>query len=385
MLTKQTTCSKCVMDISDPLISFDEHGICNHCYSLAQKYVALDPATLAMHRYHIMEEIRKRGKDYTYDAIIGLSGGIDSSYVAYLAWKFGLQVLMIHLDNGWNTPIADQNMQAIKKITGFDLEIFKVDPAEYRDIQLAYLEASVVDIEAPTDHAILGVLYKYALKHNVKTILTGRNVNTEGVGVTSWGYRKNDLANIQNIHKKFGELPMKTFPKAGIGRLTYWRIFKRIKEIDFLNYFAYNKEKAKNILIRECGWQEYGGKHDESLWTKFYQRYILFVKFRIDKRKPELSALIGARQMTREEALEELRNSPYPVEEIERDLPKIIAKLQISRSQFNHYMGKPPVSHKAYGTDDKLRIILRLFSVLRNPTILFNQIKRFQAHRKSTR
>lgn len=354
-------CERCVMDTTDPDIVFDENGICNHCkdYFEKEKEFVVKGEAGKKKLEEIVNKIKEDRKYEKYDCILGLSGGTDSSYVAYLAKKLGLRVLLVHLDNEWNSETSEKNIKNIVEKTNFDIHLCKIDWEEFRDLQLAYLRASVIDIEAVTDHAIYAIIYDVANKKGIKYVLTGSNVVTEGIMPKSWMHRKTDLRNLKGIHKRYGKVKLKTFPTAGLFKLLYYRFFKRIHFIPLLNYVDYNREEAKKILHNEFGWEDYGAKHYESVFTKFYQAYILPTKFNIDKRKAHLSTLICSGQITREEALEELEKPLCLKDEFERDKTYVLEKLGLSEQEFDDLMKLPIKKHQEYGTDERLFSLIK--------------------------
>jgi len=276
---------------------------------------------------------------------MGLSGGVDSTYVAYLAKQLGLRPLAVHFDNGWNSELAVMNIENIITKLGFDLFTYVIDWNEFRDIQLAYLKASVVDIEAITDHAIFATLYRLAGEKKIKYVLSGTNVQTENTLPRSWIFNKHDHINIQSIHKAYGTLPLKTFPFSNAKVKRYYRQVLGVTSVSVINYVEYNKKKIKELIQRELGWRDYGGKHYESVWTRFYQGYILPTKFNIDKRKAHLSDLIFGGQITKEEALEELRKPIYDATQFKIDYDFVLKKLGLTEDEFNAIMQAPPRSH----------------------------------------
>ncbi len=333
--------------IADPDITFDEKGISNY-YDAYKKANATLPQTEEEGRNAleaIADKIKTEGKGKPYDCIMGLSGGVDSTYVAYLAKKLGLRPLAVHFDNGWNSEIADKNIANVIKHLGFDLHTEVMNAEEYKDIQLAYLKASVVDIEAPTDHAIFTSLFKLAGKHGIKYILSGTNHQTECTMPESWNFSKRDHVNIKAIHKAFGKVPLKTFPLMDVKMKRYDMKVQQLQSISLLHYVPYNKKVVKELITKELGWQDYGGKHYESVWTRFYQGYILPEKFKIDKRKAHLSDLIFGGQITKEEALEELTKPIYDPEQLEEDKKLVFEKLGLSESEFKEIMHLPIRSH----------------------------------------
>lgn len=361
-------CKRCVMDTTDPDIVFDENGICNHCREYFEKeHKCVIKGKKGEEKVRaLVNKIKEAGKGKDYDCILGISGGADSSYVAYLAKTLGLRVLLVHLDNGWNTEVADKNVENIIRNTGFDVYKYEVEWKEIKDLQLAFLKASVINIEMVTDHAITAALYDVANKKRIKYILSGINFVTEKIMPTSWGHRYNDLPNLKGIHKKFGTVKLETYPTMSLFKRVYYRIFKGIQVIPLLDYVGYNKKEAKEVLHREFGWDDYGGKHYESIFTKFYQAYILPAKFDVDKRKAHLSSLICSGQITREEALKELKKPLYNKEELEQDKNYVLKKLGLSEKEFEDLMKLPIKKHQEYGTDEWIYLLLKGLRDLHN-------------------
>jgi N-acetyl sugar amidotransferase len=349
-------CSKCVMDsIGDSKIQFDERGVCNYCREFEKLKNALVVEGNAAKKMleEKCQEIKLSGKNKQYDCILGLSGGVDSSYLALIAKQQGLKPLCIHFDNGWNSEMAVKNIENIVKKLGFDLTTFVINWEEFKDLQRAYLEAGVIDIEAITDHSIFASIYKLAFKSKIKYILSGSNVVTEGILPVHWTHRKSDFINIMDIHKKYGRIPIKTFPL--IDKKTKRQIRKeKIETVELLNLLPYNKSKAKQILKDELDWQDYGGKHYESIFTKFYQAYILPTKFNVDKRKAHLSTLICSGQITKEEALIELELPLYIKTDFKNDKDYVLKKLGFSEVYFDQLMLKEPVPHDSFEVEGSL-------------------------------
>jgi len=266
-------------------------------------------------------------------------------FVNSLAKQLGLRPLAVHFDNGWNSELAVMNIENIITRLGFDLFTYVIDWNEFRDIQIAYLKASVVDIEAITDHAIFATLYRLAGEKKIKYILSGTNVQTENTLPKSWIFNKHDHINIQSIHKAYGTLPLKTFPFSNAKVKRYYQQVMGVRSVSVINYVDYNKKKIKELIQRELGWRDYGGKHYESVWTRFYQGYILPGKFKIDKRKAHLSDLIFGGQITKEEALEELSKPIYDPAQFKIDYDFVLKKLGLTEEEFNAIMQAPPRSH----------------------------------------
>ena len=353
MKTDYRLCSRCVMDTTDPDIVFHYNGQCNHC----ARFDALMPnysvtaegskAKLALAANEILS--KKNGQ---YDSILGISGGIDSSYVAYLAGQMGLNPLVVHFDNGWNSEIAISNIEKIVKKLGFDLYTYVINWNEFRDIQRAFFKASVIDIEMVSDHAIFASMYRLAREHKIRYVLSGTNFRTEHTMPKSWYWRKQDLKNLTSIHKEFGERPLDTFPT-----LTTWRFqaSRKLglgqKYVELLNYIPYRREDAMATLRKEFDWVYYGGKHYESAFTKFYQAYILPEKFGVDKRRAHYSDLIHNHEMTRPEALQDLELPAYQPQDLARDKEYVLKKLGFSPEEFQKIMEAPVRPHDFYDTD----------------------------------
>ncbi|MCB9064641.1 MAG: N-acetyl sugar amidotransferase [Chitinophagales bacterium] len=350
-------CAISVMDtIADPDISFDEKGISNYYYEFQKCYqenVRTDFEGKTKFEA-LIEKIKEEGKGKPYDCVMGLSGGVDSTYVAYIAKQYGLRPMAIHFDNGWNSELAVMNIENIVSRLGFDLHTYVINWEEFRDLQIAYLKASVVDIEAITDHAIFATLYRYAGEKGYKYILSGTNVQTENTLPKSWIHPKTDHVNIKAIHKAYGNVPLKTFPFMDAKVKRYYQQAKGVRSVSVLNYFEYNKAEVKDIIQKELGWRDYGGKHYESIWTRFYQGYILPEKFKIDKRKAHLSDLIFSKQITKDQAIEELAKPIYDKEVFKQDYEFVLKKFGFTETEFQDIMKQPPRSH--YDFDHEMPI-----------------------------
>jgi N-acetyl sugar amidotransferase len=353
------------MDESDPNITFDTDGFCNHC----NNWYARAPSVIRP--YHQLVEkvldIRKQGAKRKYDLLLGASGGIDSSYAAYIAHHYDLKVLVAHFDNGYNTQEGNQNVQSLLDKTGWDYEYRTMDTDEFTDLQLAYLKSGVRNLESISDHAIKASVYDVAMKNDIKYILKGNNWDSEGILPRAWGYRHSDLTNIKDIHRQHGTRPLETYPMLGIIRFAYINKIKGFKEFRPLNYqgseeftiLPYRIEKAKDVLQREWGWKDYGSKHGESIITRFYQNYILPTRWGFDKTKPHLSTLICSGQITRDEAVKILQEGVYSSEMRESDQTFILNRLGLTEEEFNSYMNLPRKEHTEYKTDDWTWNILR--------------------------
>jgi N-acetyl sugar amidotransferase len=350
-------CLRCVVDDFAPNTNLvlNGDGICNNCLAfdkLARPWIEKPQEEKDEKFNSIITRIKEKGRGHKYDCILGLSGGVDSSYLAYIAKKNGLRPLVVHFDNGWNSELAIQNIHNIVNKLQFELFTYVIDWDEFSDLQLAYLKASVVDIEVPTDQFIYATLYELAYKFDIKYILDGNNLATEFPGGKwNWSFNKLDLQNLENIQKKFGTKNLKKYPKLGFLQRLYYSKVIGIETIYLLNYFPYNKNDVKQLLQTELGWTDYGGKHYESIFTRFYQGYILPHKWRIDKRKIHFSNLIWSGQMTREEALLELQKPTYPKNQQLEDKTYVLKKLGLDESEFEIIMTNPTVDHLCYGTE----------------------------------
>lgn len=346
-------CCVSVLDTNDdPQMRFDADGRC-HYY---QDYIRAAQEQIHPRREldALVGQIQERGRGKTYDSILGLSGGVDSTYVAYIAKQLGLRPLAIHFDNGWNSELAVKNIENVVNRLGFDLATYVIDWTEFRDLQLAYLKASVVDIEAVTDHAILATLYRLAAKHGIRDIVSGTNVVTEHVLPAHWVHPKTDHVNIRAIHREFGTVPLRTYPFMDLKLKKYHQLIRRTRIHSILDYVNYDKAEVKRLIADELGWRDYGGKHYESIFTRFYQGYILPRKFGIDKRKAHLSNLIFAGQITRQEALAELAKPIYDPQQLAADYTFVLKKLGLSDQEFEELMNRPPRPHTDFATEQSV-------------------------------
>ena len=355
---KYKQCAKTVMDnIADPDIRFDKEGISNyvHDYEQTAKRGVFTGEAGIKKLEKLVTRIKKEGQGKRYDCLIGLSGGVDSTYVAYLAKQHGLRPLAVHLDNGWDSELAVKNVENIITRCGFDLYSLVVDWEEFKDIQLAYLKASVVDIEVVSDHAIFSTMYKLAKEHKTGYILSGTNIVTEYIMPPSWLYDKMDFANLKAIHAKYGKKKLRTYPFLDFKKFIYYSVILKLNPISILNYVPYNKKAVKEIIQKDLGWRDYGGKHYESQFTKFYQAYILPEKFHIDKRKAHLSTLICSGQITKAEALEELKKPLYEPLQLRSDKEYVLKKFGLPEQEFEKIMQLPIQKHTAFRSDRKLK------------------------------
>ena len=353
-------CSVCVMDTSDPDIRFDETGQCNHCKPAIERLkreIFIDPVQKREALNALVDKIKAEGKGQKYDCLIGLSGGVDSSYLAWVVVKeLGLRPLAVHLDNGWNSELAVKNIENIVTRLGIDLYTHVINWEEFKALQKAFLRASVIDVELLTDHAIGETLHRVSKSHHIRYFLSGYNFQSESVMPAAWLYPyKMDSLNIRDIYRKHGEgLPLKTFKFLSFyNYLTFGN--NAMKLVPVLNYLDYNKREALKLLERELGWQNYGNKHDESVFTKFYQNVILPRKFNVDKRKAHHSSLICSGQMTREEAMADLAKPILTDEQYAADLDYFLKKLNLGETEFTAIMATAPRDHWHYRSYAKIK------------------------------
>lgn len=347
-----------VMDtISDPDISFDDKGISNYYYEYleAEKRESLIGKEGEKKQFEWAEKIKLKPGIKGYNCILGLSGGADSTYLAYLAKKLGLNPLLVHFDYGWNSEIASINVQNAVKASGFDLYTVVMDWPEFKSLQRSYFKASVLDLDVPADHMIFGALYKTAKKFKIKYVLSGNNVWTEHTLPKSWNYNKFDLVNLKNIHMTFENGTLNHLPALGLWQYAKYQLFHKIERVNFLNWQEFVREDILKVIEQEMDWKNYGGKHQESVFTRFYQGYILPSKFGIDKRKAHLSNLIFSGQMTKKDALEELSKPTYDERLQQQDFDFVAKKLGFSNEEFHEVLNQENVEHEFYGTDQKDR------------------------------
>ena len=367
-------CSVCVMDTTDKFITFDDNGVCNHCkqYKQIKDTLINDSCEKEKELQKIIDKIKKSGENRRYDCIVGISGGVDSSYVAYLAKQWELRALLVHLDNGWNSELAVKNVENIVKYTGFELYTLVIDWEEFKDLQRSFFKADVIDLELLSDHAIFAAVRKLTRKYNIRYLLSGENFETEAILPKSWNWRKSDAANIKSIHKKFGSKKLKTFPFMGTIKKIFYQYTGVSQSISILNYIDYNKQTVMAILKDKMDWKYYGGKHYESIFTRFYQGVILPKKFKIDKRCAHLSTLINSDQIKRDEALLLLKEEPYPKELQEEDFNLVCKKLDFSEDELNFYLNRPEKSHLEYKSDEFIFNLLRRVYHFFNPKKIIN-------------
>lgn len=367
-------CTRTVMDNSDPDIRFDADGVSNwwHDFHAARATQPNGEERVALLQ-QTLEEIKAAGRGKAYDCILGLSGGVDSSYLAWKAKEWGLRPLVVHFDNGWNDELAVANIEAIVRKLDYRLQTFVMHWPEFRDLQKAYFKASVLDLDVPTDHMIFGALYRIAREHDVKCILSGNNFATEWLLPRAWHFMKGDDVNLRAIHDRFAEMPMKQLPLLTGWRRLYYDKVRQIGMVQGLELIDYRKTDAKAFLMKEFGWQDYGGKHYESVFTRFYQGYFLPTKYGVDKRKAHLSNLILNGEITREQAIAELNAPTYEPERQAADKRYVAKKLGWSDAEFEAILALPPVPHEHYGTNAAQQRAIRTVTGLVQPFARFGR------------
>lgn len=365
-------CTNCVMDTSDSVITFDEKGVCDHCQTF---YTKIKPNWHTDERGRaeldrLVAKIKKAGAGKDFDCIIGVSGGIDSSYLTWLAkHKMGLRPLVFHVDAGWNSQEAVNNIERLIEHLELDLYTHVIDWEEMRDLQLAYFKSGVPHIDTPQDHAFFATMYKFATEHNVNYILTGANYSTECIrNPIEWMYYQSDAIQLRDIHRHFGMRPLEKFPTTSILRhKIYLPYIKGIQVVRPLNYMPYIKEEAIRLLTEEIGWQPYPQKHFESRFTRFYEGYWLPTKFGYDTRRVQFSSLIVTGQMTREEALEKLKEPAYDPETIKHDFEYIATKLGVTVEELRGYHQAPNKTYRDYKSQQAIYAmgapLMRLFGL----------------------
>lgn len=348
-------CSYCVMDTTDPGIIFDNSGRCNHCIDLEKKLRHIRERNGDGEEYlkKIVATLKSRGKGRKYDAVLGISGGVDSCYVACLLKQNGVRLLLVHMDNGWNSDEASANIKKVASALKFDYESYVLDWKLFREAQLAFLRASLIEAETPTDVAIVAILHQVAAKHGIKYIIGGGNIATEGILPGYWHYDSKDSLFFKSVLDTFGASKIKGFPLFGYRKEIFYKVVKGIRMIYPLNYIRFSKKEAIAFLEKEIGWKYYGGKHHESRFTKFIHAYYLVKKFNIDYRKATCSSLICAGEMTRDEAIALLKKEPYNEIEINREIDFIAKKLDITRAELESIIESAPKSYMDYPNNKK--------------------------------
>ncbi len=358
MNTSYRECSRCVMDAHAADMTFDGEGHCNYCTAMLARlaaYQPADPAVLDGKLAAFVDTVRREGHGKRYDCIVGVSGGADSAYALYLARKHGLRPLAVHMDNGWNSELAVNNIENLVRKLGVDLYTHVVEWKEYRALQQAFFDADVIDVELLYDNAMLAVNYGLASRFGVKYMLSGSNTTTEGMRVPrNFNWNKFDQKNIRAIARNDG-VKVRSLPTIGVWRFVWHRLVRRTQWVNFLDLIDYNKQRCIDVLVDELGYRPYPYKHYESIFTRFYQGYLLPAKFGVDKRRMHLSSLICSDQMTREQAKALLADSPYPdPDDLQMDIEYFLKKMGWTARQLEDYVKRPERPHDAFDSEAAL-------------------------------
>jgi len=334
------------MDTSDLEITFDSNGVCSHCdgYHRQARYLFSD-AKLK----EVSAKVKQAGRGKTYDCVLGVSGGVDSCMTAYLVKQAGLNPLAVHVDNGWNSELSQSNIERTLKKLDIDLFTHVIDWEEFKDIQKSFLKASVPNIDYPYDHAILALIFRKAAELDLRYVVFGTNIRTEFIMPRLWGYNSWDAKHLRAIHRRFGRVPIETSPTISLSQIAYFTAVKRIRIFRILDYVEYDKQQAKEFLKAEFGWKDYGAKHCESIYTRFFIGNVLPRKFGIDRNRAWMSVLVLSGQMTREAAEAELAKGFYASErERQEEEEYVIKKLGMTAEEFAAVMATPPKRHTDY-------------------------------------
>ncbi len=363
-------CNNCVMDNTDSRIVFDNNGICDHCNTFYSEIEPKLKSNISNKNilYGLLKNIQKEGKNKEFDCILGMSGGIDSSYLLYLAKEeFNLRPLVFHVDAGWNTQLAVNNIEKLVDGLGLDLYTQVIDWEEMKDLQVSYFRSGVPHIDVPQDHAFFSTMYRFASRYNVKHILTGGNYSTECIrNPVEWMYYQSDSIQLKAIHKAFGSVPLRNFPTTKIiWHKLYLPYLRGIRVHRLLDLIHYNKKEAMNLLMDKFGWQPYPQKHFESRFTRFYESYWLYERFGYDVRKVQFSSLILTGQMSRDEALSELAKLPYDISTIHQEFEFVAHKLGITVDELRGYFNMPKKTYLDYKSQQHIYAVgARIFRAL---------------------
>jgi N-acetyl sugar amidotransferase len=352
------------MDTTDPEIFFDNNGVCNHCHKfddvISKHWFPNDEGKEKL--CALFDKVKLDGKGKDYDCVIGLSGGVDSSYLALIIKDYGLRPLVVHVDAGWNSELAVHNIEKVVKFCGYDLHTHVMDWQEIKDLQLAYLSAGVANQDVVQDHAFFASLYHFAVQNNIKYVVSGGNIATESVFPNSWHHSAMDSINLKAIHARFGKRKLKHYKLISFFEYYfYYPFFKGMTVIRPLNFMPYHKGDALEILKERIGYKEYGRKHGESRFTKFFQNYYLPTKFNIDKRLPHISSQILSGELNRDEAFDELQKPLYDEIELREDKAYIAKKLAITQVELERLVNSPCHDYSEYSNwDTRYTLMLKV-------------------------
>ena len=360
-MIEHQVCKTCVMDTSDPGLYFDEDGRCSvcHAYEAEKAIKGYHPGESEKRLQALVTEMKRDGKNKDYDAILGLSGGVDSAYLLYVAHTLGLRVLAVHVDTGWNSEIAVHNIQRMCDRLGIQLHTIVIDWLAMKELQRAYLLSGVANLDVPQDHAFMSALRKFAKKYRQKYLLSGSNLATEGVGSPfSLQQSYMDTRHMRSIYRRNGRgKSIRKYPLLPLFKAFWMQL--TVRQVTLLNHIPYSKKEAIEVLSREFGWEYYGGKHFESRFTKYFQSVYLPRKFKYDKRKHHLSCLVLNGEITRQEALCELNMPPYSLTEQKEDEAYILKKLEIDPGQWQRILDAPPTPNSDYPSWGRVILLAR--------------------------
>lgn len=361
-------CSRCVMDTTDQEITFDNQGVCNHCHQFdevtSKNWFPNEEGKKKLE--DIFDKIKQERKGHEYDCILGLSGGLDSSYLALVMKDYNMRPLVVHVDAGWNSELAVYNIEKVVKYCGYDLHTHVMNWPEVRDLQLAYLKAGIANQDVVQDHAYFASLYHFAVENKIDYVISGGNIATEAVFPSSWHHAAMDAVSLNAIHKKYGSLPLKQYKTISfLQYYLYYPFIKKMKSVRPLNYLPYSKETALAELEERVGYKSYGRKHGESRFTKFFQNHYLPAKFNMDKRKPHLSSMVLSGLLTRKQAVCELEKPLYDASELREDKHFLAKKLGISVEQLEEYVTSSGHSYLEYANwDGRYALMKRVQSLI---------------------
>lgn len=341
-------CTKCVMDVTDPDISFDDRGVCNYCRKLSASEVTRKAEKTRLP--WVIHDIKKSGRGEKYDCLIGLSGGVDSSMVLHYLVQQGLRPMAFSVDNGWNTPESDENIMRLVENLKVPFYRYTINISKFKDLQIAFLMSATPNAEIPTDHVLMATTYDMARKYGIKWIISGGNWQTESIMPKAWGYQARDLKHIKGIYRQFMGKRLSGLPVMSMLEYLRDRFVRGIKIVNLLDYYDYDREAAKKLLAEKYGWKDYGEKHCESYFTEWFQSFYLYNKFNIDKRKAHYSSMINSGQMTRAKAMELLPYAPiYKDSVVTLGLHQHIPKGE----SFRTILERPVKSHKDYPNSER--------------------------------
>lgn len=373
MTSTYQRCTFCVMDTTDPDILFDDQGVCNHCKN--QQHLMATRGYKGEESQNELEllvkKIKRESTKKKFDVVLGISGGVDSAYALYLSVQMGLRVLAVHVDAGWNSEIAVSNIQKLCKGLNVDLHTIVIDWSTMRELQRSFMFSGIENQDIPQDHAFLAGVYGFVRQQGLKYMINGSNYNTEGILPSAWGYDSTDWRFIKDVYKKFGrKKSLKRFPRLDIFRFVYYRFL--IKRVNLLNYINYKKSEALELLNKEFDWNYYGGKHFESRFTRYFQSVYLPNRFGYDKRLAHYSSLIVNKEITRNEALDLIKEPPYPLDQIDQDEEYLLKKLNISKENYDEILISPKRNVTEFKNNQILmRLLFRIRKIISGISLLF--------------